>query len=395
MHVFFDDQVFVSQATGGISRYFVELARGLGQTGVQPHVFGGFTRNLYIKTLTGAPGVQTRFRPRRDQLRINTTVARLSRIWRRWDFAQAARRWPAVVYHATGYDADPWIARRAQVTCLTVFDMIGELFGDETSRNRSLALKRSAVRLANGIFCISEQTRRDFLALFPDNGALTRVTPLATSLPDPPAQAKMIATQYAPYLLLVGKRHGYKNGITAMRAFAQLAKTQPNLKLVCFGGEPLSGEEEEVLSDPQVRRRVLPTVGDDTLLAGVYLQAAALLYPSRYEGFGLPVLEAMQLGCPVITTQCASLPEVAGEAAMFVAPDDAAGFAAAAERLLTDPLWRHDRVAAGGAQARRFSWALTAGQTKTAYDQLLGGTRSENGAGDTGARPAFSTPQKA
>ena len=393
MHVFFDDQVFVSQATGGISRYFVELARGLGQAGAQPHVFGGFTRNLYIKTLASAPGVEIRFRSRRDRLRINTAVAHLSRIWRRWNFAQATRGWSGVVYHATGYDADPWIVRRAQVTCLTVFDMIGELFGDQASRSRSLALKHFAVRLADGIFCISEQTRHDFLALFPNNRALTRVTPLATSLPEPPVDANTTATGHAPYLLLVGKRHGYKNGLVAMRAFAHLARIRTDVKLVCFGGEPLSGEEEAVLSDPKVRRRVLRIVGDDALLAGFYIHAAALLYPSRYEGFGLPVLEAMQLGCPVITTQCASLPEVAGEAAMFVPPDDVAGFAAAAERLLTDPLWRQDRVAAGRSQAHRFSWTQTAEQTRMAYEQLLGGARPKNETGGPVAPRAFSTAE--
>src|ERR1041384_5257167 len=107
MHVFFDDQIFVAQEHGGISRYFTELARALGGEGGGTHVFAGLTRTLYLPTLRRAAGVPIQFRRRRDRLRINTWMARISRIWRRWAFAQAKRHWPDVIYHATYYDVDP------------------------------------------------------------------------------------------------------------------------------------------------------------------------------------------------------------------------------------------------------------------------------------------------
>jgi glycosyltransferase involved in cell wall biosynthesis len=381
MHVFFDDQIFVSQEQGGISRYFTELARELGQAGVSVRLFAGITRNRYVPALRQAAGVTARFHPRRDRLRINTWMARFSRIWRRWDFAQFRHQSSAVVYHATNYAVDPWIAHRAQATCLTVFDMIGELLCDEPSRTRSLELKRRGVPLADGIFCISAQTQRDFLRCFPDCQPRSKVTHLAASLPAPSAENLATASAHAPYLLLVGNRLGYKNGLAAFRAFATLAGKHRSLKVLCFGGEPLSADEQGLLAGAGLQERVLAVRGDDGLLAGFYAKASALLYPSRYEGFGLPVLEAMRLECPVITTRCASLPEVAGNAALYVDPDDVPGLAAATDRLLRDEAWRQGWILAGREQCALFSWAKTAQETKEAYAVLLAGRDDQSGTG--------------
>ncbi len=371
MHVFFDEQIFVEQEQGGISRYFAELARALGETNMPVHLFAGITRNRYVPPLRPAQGVTVRYWPRRDQLRINTWIARLSRIARRWEFARLRRQSAHWVYHATNYAVDPWIARRATVTVLTVFDMIAEQLCDESTRSRSLEAKRRGLALARRVLCISEQTQRDFLHWFPERRSAARVTHLAASLRSPSTRAAAAAGAHAPFLLLVGKRSGYKNGRSAVAAFAHLAQSNPAVRLVCFGGEPLSVEEQSLLDAGGLRPRCVAVQGDDDLLAGYYASAAALLYPSRYEGFGLPVLEAMQLGCPVVTTRCGSLPEVGGDAVIYVEPDDVPGLAQAAVRLLADPAWRQTWADAGRIQSRRFSWTLTAARTREAYEELF------------------------
>ena len=394
MHVFFDEQTFVAQAQGGISRYFTELAAELGRLGVWVHVFGGISRNRYLPSLAHAPNVTARYRPRRDRLRINTWVARFSLVWRRWEFSRLRRRVPTLIYHATNYDLDPWIARRADAACLTVFDMIGELMCDAPSRARSLARKNRSVPLTDLLLCISEQTRRDFLREFPQCADRAKVTPLAASLPAPLADGLGRAERSSPYVLFVGNRSGYKNGLNALKAFAELSPAHPTLQLVCFGGEPLTNEEEQVLNAAQARKRAVAVHGDDPLLSAYYSRAAVLLYPSRYEGFGLPVLEAMQLGCPVITTRCASLPEVAGEAAIYLDPDDVRGMARAADRLLREEPWRQSWIEAGRKRAEKFSWPATARQTKAAYAEALTRRREQSRAGAAAGMRALSEPSK-
>jgi glycosyltransferase involved in cell wall biosynthesis len=370
MHVFFDDQIFVLQAEGGISRYFTELAKELGGSGVRVRLFAGIARNQYLEPLRKAPGLSVRFCQRKDRLRINKSVARLSRLWRRWDFTWYRRRVSPLIYHATNYQVDPWIARRADATVLTCFDMIGELFGSEEERARSLARKRIALALADAALCISEQTKADVQALLPRCATPLEVTPLAASLPIPPAEALSTVRKYAPFLLLVGNRHGYKNGAAGLDAFTRLSACHSQLRMVCFGGEPLNAAEVNALKKAGATDRVVCLRGSDEFLAAHYAEAVALLYPSRYEGFGLPVLEAMQLGCPVLTTPNASLPEVGGDAVVYVEPDDVEGMVVATERLIRDEAWRARLIQAGRLRAQSFSWRRTAEGTRLVYESL-------------------------
>jgi glycosyltransferase involved in cell wall biosynthesis len=376
MHVFFDDQIFVQQSEGGISRYFTELAKELARGGLPVRLFAGIARNRYLEPLRHAPGLSVGFCRRRDRFRINKTMARLSRVWRRWDFARYRRHASPLVYHATNYQVDPWIARRADATVLTLFDMIGELFGAEQDRARSLERKRVALSLADAALCISEQTKDDVQRLLPHCAVPLEVTPLAASLPVAPPEAVREVRNHAPFLLLVGNRHGYKNGMAGVRAFSRLAARHPSLRLVCFGGEPLKAQEMEAVKEGAAAERVVCLRGSDELLAACYSEAKALLYPSRYEGFGLPVLEAMQLGCPVITTPCASLPEVGGDAVVYVEPDNIEGMAEAIETLLREEKVRQGWSHAGRLQAQRFSWRITADRTQAVYAMITSANRT-------------------
>jgi len=271
--------------------------------------------------------------------------------------------------------------------------MIGELFSDEPGRRRSLELKRRALNRADRILCISNHTRQDFSTFFPEAASRAEVTLLAASLPTPSAPDLAAAQEQVPFLLMVGKRSGYKNGELALKTFAQLAPVHQTLRLVCVGGEPFSAGEESILREAGARNRTSLIAGDDAQLAAFYARAAALLYPSRYEGFGLPVLEALQADCPVITTPCSSLPEVAGHAVIYLQPDDLSGWTQAADRLLRDQAWRQTWIDAGRAQARRFSWAATARQTQAAYALALARSHPQSGAGARPASRAFSQPR--
>jgi glycosyltransferase involved in cell wall biosynthesis len=363
--VFMDEQAFLMQKAGGISRYFCMLAEELSRTQrIHVHLFGGISANLHLHEISANPFLHPTRCRRRDRWRINSLLARISRVWRRRTFDMVRRRFLKVIYHPSFYEVDPWIAARADATAVTFFDMIPEWLAQQAPIERPSELldqKRAAANQAQAIIAISHATRADILKFYPELRTPIAVTHLASRLDlVGKSRGTVSATRFPKrYFLMVGNRHGYKNGMTVLRAFAKLA-THTDVELIAFGGEPFSADEQAVLQENQAATRWRQVGGDDQLLAAYYGHAIGLVYPSSYEGFGLPILEAMQTGCPVITASNSSLPEVGGDAAIYVNPNNLAELAGAMSRLLESEDYRKDMIMRGRKQAARFSWEETA-----------------------------------
>jgi glycosyltransferase involved in cell wall biosynthesis len=176
------------------------------------------------------------------------------------------------------------------------------------------------------------------------------------------------------YFLCVGTLEPRKNLQLALRAHALLpSATRQRVPLVISGARGWRLTElDGMMAGPVARRElIVPGFVDDLALADLYSGAVALLYPSRYEGFGLPPLEAMACGTPVILSDVASLPEVGGNVAVYHSPDDADAWAATMHRMLEDEAFRHERAQAALLQAARFSWPLAARKTLATYREAL------------------------
>jgi glycosyltransferase involved in cell wall biosynthesis len=368
MHtVVYDHQIFSLQQYGGISRYFCELASGMQRTSdFQAHVVGGLHFNTHLAdTRVPRSAAYARMKvPRTGRLYRATNALLSQRLLR------AAR--PSLI-HRTYYRFSEQRLPGVPVV-VTVFDMIHELFastfpaGDTTSRD-----KRLAVRNADHVLCISESTARDLTELFGVRRDKISVTHLGLS---DAFAAKLAAAEQPPhlrpYLLYVGQRAGYKNFEAAVQAYAGSTVLRNEFDLMAFGGPPFNARESALQAELGLRAgSVFHRSGPDDELARAYRHARAFVYPSRYEGFGIPPLEAMACGCPVACANTSSLPEVVGSAALLFDPDDLESMRRALESVAADDTARARLIAGGHAQAKSFSWDRCASETITVYRKLL------------------------
>jgi glycosyltransferase involved in cell wall biosynthesis len=230
--------------------------------------------------------------------------------------------------------------------------------------------KHHAINYAGRYFAISNSTSKDLRGFFPEITAQQVVTAYCGTDFRTPAQENVDAfkKKYGidrPYFLISGVKSGYKNALLFFRAFAQLGKKRGGYAIVCTNSPPvLEAEFQECVGDGKVHLLVL----SDSELQCAYAGALALAYPSRYEGFGLPVLEAMACSCPVITCNNSSIGEVAGDAALYVDPDDVAAMKKALLSVQDLPK-RGDLTGKGVQRAARFNWRTMADQVERALSE--------------------------
>jgi glycosyltransferase involved in cell wall biosynthesis len=294
-------------------------------------------------------------------------------LWEQLRLPLAARRFDVV--HASAFVA-PQICWRP--TVVTIYDLSFALFPQYFRGLNQAYLRigtRRSARRARRVLAISEHTRRDIHRLY--DVPLDRIdvaypgvdAALTPAAPESVVEFKRRKQLPDRFLLFLGTLEPRKNLVMMIQAFAQLKRERPEAMLVLAGGVGwLADDVFAEIDRSGVRDSViLPGFVPAEEKALWYAAATAFVYPSIYEGFGLPPLEAMACGTPVIVSNAASLPEVVGEAGLNVAPDDVSGWSHAMRRLWSDAALRADLSERGLAQARRFSWTETARITAAAY----------------------------
>ena len=361
MRVRYDDQIFVSQRRGGISRYFVELIReftGGPELGVTPQLGWQWTRNAHA--LEAGLG-----------RRLPTPADSLGSIIRWANRAIQVGQPDADVVHRTYYRPDYLTQQSKAPMVATVYDMTPELFPELFPNGNPHLRKREYVQRAALILCISESTRRDFIRLYGSVQAPTVVTHLGVSNRFAPGASRPL---WCPdrYVLFVGDRGGYKDFHVAVESFAQLPARERGTILVAVGGGRFTADEDALISRWRLRDQVVHRDAADKELPGIFGGASAFVFPSRYEGFGLPTLEAMACGTPTVLAESSSHPEVGGDAALYFPPGDHSALAAQIGRVLSDDALGRDLSEKGIARASLFTWRRTAVATANAYRAVVG-----------------------
>ena len=362
VRVAFDEQIFAIQRHGGISRVFAELAHEFEvnpEHGVQLQPVNAPIVNEYIL---------------RDRTSAEHLVVRPGRHWATTIARSMVRRrhsGPADIVHSTFYLPRMLKDYPQAKRVVTVHDMIPEIFPKSRRRLDFLTSKREYVRNADHVVCISESTKRDLLRFYPDVNVPISVihhgVP-AGFTPDAPPLASFPDN----YVIHVGVRNGYKDGNTLFRAFAHIASGYRDLQLVLVGGGAITVQEKHLLTDLGIETRVTQTTLREPDLPGAYAHARMCVFPSRYEGFGLPALEAMACGTPVVLCDSSSLPEIGGDAAWYFEPGDDMVLAKQMAMIMDDWQAAQNQAGRGLDRAASFTWTHSAAKLANVYRQTIG-----------------------
>ena len=354
VRILYDGYIYQLQRAGGINRYFSEIISRLPDDFV-PVLYGREKPSLHAPSHRRLRCVSLPHLPRFLQLADRIILPKADLLH-------------PTYYHLT--DPLKWSSLRGPVV-LTVYDFVFRRYGHLYERSEKLLRAQSeAIRRADMILCISESTRADLLEFFPECARNSRVVHLAAS-PLPPPSEK--TPHGRPYFLFVGARGFYKNFRLAVDGVNALRHRGYEVDLV-VSGPPWSADERLIYAGGEFGNFVkLIEYADDAHLAALYRHAVALVYPSAYEGFGLPVLESMSLGTPVIALRQSSIPEVAGSAGLLMDAEEAnpEGFVDKALRLLDDDDYCRIVSDLCLQQASRFNWERTAAQTVLAYREAV------------------------
>lgn len=367
--VLFDGEAFLRHRRSGITRYFAEL---IAQYRTSPTLgVEAITPYKYVANAHLAASAPHQFRqiplPSRYRHPILETLN-----------ARRAKRAPVpdLVHHSL-YELSALNAIQAPRVC-TVYDFTFELRPDLfPGQEAALRDKRVFLERCDLLLCISQTTYDDLQRVHPDLDKPAVVTPLGVSqhfLAPTPVSIRGLPERY---LLHVGNRHVHKNVDVLLRAFAEIVRLDPSLRLV-LSGQGLPNETAR-LRELGIEDRVVFLSATDEQLPWLYHRAQAFVFPSLYEGFGLPVLEAMAAGCPVVIAATPALVEVAGDDASIFAPDDVDSLVALLQDVIGDPIRAKSMRETGARRAATYTWRRTAELTASAYDQARQLPRSSHG----------------
>lgn len=343
MNIIYDNTIFNLQRYGGISRYFSEIIKRMAEyDDVRVDVFKGLS-----------------ILPRRF-FKLHGGFLDYRLLWYKYD-----------IYHPTYYS--PLVKKRKNVkTVVTVYDMIHELYSSKFKAmlEKGIDTKNKSILNADHIICISAATKKDLMKIYDIKDDRISVIHLGVSLNSRDSAPLTFNKPQKPYILYVGMRNSYKNFKVLLNAFNML-NLKKDFDLVCFGGGEFFKEEILEFKNLKLEGSIRHIEGHDELLRAYYKNASIFVCTSLYEGFGLPVLEAMGNDCMVIASNTGSVPEIAGDAAMFFSPDNIDELCSCLKQVISDNNIREEYIKRGKERIKLFSWDKTAQETYEVYKKVL------------------------
>ena len=355
LNILYDHQVFSWQKYGGISRYFCELMRH--SNGLFNYQVGGiFRKNEYLKELNLPDEYPEQIKAQfGDNFNIHNNINRHDSITK----AQNCDVFVPTYYEPYFLDniKKPFV--------LTVYDFIHEIFPqlNLVSHKETLEMKKILIERATRIIAISENTKRDLLKFYPNTREeKISVVHLSTSW----GNINKAQEKQEKYILYTGARTSYKNFPNFLNAVSPLLKKH-NLKLKC-SGDPWDSEDEKYFKKINIFDRCSAEFANEQELQQLYTNALCFVFPSLYEGFGIPILEAWACNCPLVLSNTSCFPELAKDAGVYFDPYKIEDIRKQIEKVILSESLRSELVAKGKERLKEFSWRKAAEQSAKVYE---------------------------
>jgi glycosyltransferase involved in cell wall biosynthesis len=393
MKILYDYQIFTKQNYGGVSRYFYELMDNLRVHKIDIEIPINYSKNIYIKEadfLSKPLKGYTEYKDFLFGLRPKGK-AKIYKLLQKLNFiknAETANQKISIerlkkqnfdIFHPTYYD--PYFLKHIgkKPFVLTIYDMIHETYPELFSADNKIARqKKILAQKADKIIAISENTKKDIIKFIGINEDKIQVIHLGSSINRQENNLEMntdlLKKLPEKYILFVGNRTSYKNFDNFSKALIPLFKINKKLNAVCAGGGEFSDKEINFFKTFNITDKFRQYSVNDSDMTLLYKNALVFVFPSLYEGFGLPILEAFNCGCPVAASNRGSLPEIAGNAAAYFNPEDISSITDAINNIIADDGTKEKMKKNGFEQLKNFSWEKTAEKTLAVYNSILNNT---------------------
>lgn len=378
MKILYDHQIFTVQKYGGISRYFSQIISNLPET-VQTEIGIKHTNNEYIKNLNLIPDMGRRINPIDAFIPKSNFIGKeyLLRFFNKYDPAKYVNKKKSIellkaqnfdIFHPTYYDDYflDYIGNKPFV--LTIHDMIHELYPEMLKDMDTILRKANLASRAAHIIAVSKNTKKDIIEILNIKEEKISVIYHASSI-QKCADLKTLSLP-SNYIVYVGDRFNYKNFIFFVLGIKDLLNKFKDL-MVIYTGSSLNKEEQKLINEMKLADRFIHFFVLENQFHELFFNAKAFVFPSYYEGFGIPIIEAFDCECPVILSNSSCFHEIAGDAAIYFEPKSKTQLNTAIEKILNDQETKELLIKRGKERLRSFSWTNSAKLTLDVYNNVL------------------------
>jgi glycosyltransferase involved in cell wall biosynthesis len=362
MKIAYNYKIFWNQRYGGISRYFINIFNQLETNNHLFRVFAPFFKNEYLNDFS-RKNIEGSFT--KDNIPFTSNLLKM---YNEIICLKKIESWKPDLVHYTYYYNK---LKKKRSTVITVYDLIHEKIANKD--NKIIRPKKNMIEISDHIICISESTKKDLQKFYNVDDKKISIIYLGVN--------HLIKTKYEnfpkflkedPYLLYIGSREKYKNFDFFIKSFSKSKKLMENFNIILFGGGSITKQEKQILRSLKVDENKIKQVnGGDDMLINLYQNAKAFVFPSLYEGFGLPILESIRNKCPVICSDIPVFREVAGDLVNFFNPENCESLINSIESVVFSDNVNENSIKDSKKITEQYNWEKCSKKTFEVYKKII------------------------